>query len=146
MNLIATFDSNIVPKLYFDHKKKLVVVKIEKSPRTSMEIFGTKEGDFNFKSQETSKEKDTKLPLIHFPPQKVLPMEPKNIEYIDGNDSTHSSNDEERNGGLLAKKTMTGNDQLGVVDPHIKKLKFFSKVKYLLEVVSKNQLSQISLH
>jgi hypothetical protein len=57
-----------VPKLDFDHKKKLVVVKIEKSPKTSMEISSTIEGNFDIKFEETSKNKDTRLELIHFPP------------------------------------------------------------------------------
>jgi hypothetical protein len=80
-----------VPKLDFDHKNKLFVVKIEKSPRTSMEISGTKEGNFNFKFEETSKDKDIRLALIHFPPQKILPREVKNIEYTNGSDSVNSS-------------------------------------------------------
>ncbi len=57
-----------MPKLDFDHKKKLVVVKIEKSPKTSMEISSTIEGNFDIKFEETSKNKDTRLELIHFPP------------------------------------------------------------------------------
>jgi hypothetical protein len=57
-----------VPKLDFDHKNKLFVVKIEKSPKRGMETSNTKEGDFDFKSKETSKEKDNRLALIHFPP------------------------------------------------------------------------------
>jgi hypothetical protein len=84
LNLTATFFNNIVPKLDFDHKKKLVVVKIEKSPRTCMEISGIEESDFDFKSKKTSEDKDTRLALIRFPPQKMLPREAKNIEYIDG--------------------------------------------------------------
>ncbi len=40
-----------MPKLDFDHKNKLFVVKIEKSPKIGMEISGTKEGDFNFRSE-----------------------------------------------------------------------------------------------
>jgi hypothetical protein len=35
-----------------------------------------------------------------------------------GVNSAHSSNDEEGSGGLPTKKTVTGNDQLDVVDPH----------------------------
>jgi hypothetical protein len=57
-----------VPKLDFDHKKKLVVFKIEKSPRTNMGIFGTKKGDFDFISKKTFENKDTRLASIHFPP------------------------------------------------------------------------------
>jgi hypothetical protein len=69
----------------------------------------------------------------------MLSREAKNIEYIDGNDLVHNSNDEEGSGGILAKKTMTKNDQLDVVDPHIEKLKFCSKVKLSIrELVSKN--------
>jgi hypothetical protein len=64
LNLVATFDNNIVPKLDFNHKNKL----FEKSPKIGMEISGTKEGDFNFKFEETSEDKDTRLALIHFPP------------------------------------------------------------------------------
>jgi hypothetical protein len=129
LNLAITFDNNIVPKLDFDHKKKLIAVKIEKSPKTSMEICGTKEGDFNFKSKEKFEDKDIRLALIHFPPQKLLPKEAKNIEYTNGSDSTHSSDDEEGSGGLLAKKIVIGNDQFDAVDLHTKKLKFCSKVK-----------------
>lgn len=53
-----------MPKLDFNHKNKL----FEKSPKIGMEISGTKEGDFNFKFEETSEDKDTRLALIHFPP------------------------------------------------------------------------------
>ncbi len=93
-----------MPKLDFDHKKKLIAVKIEKSPKTSMEIFGTEEGDFNFKSEETFEDKDIRLALIHFPPRKLLPKEAKNIEYTNESDSTHSSHDEEGSGGLLQRR------------------------------------------
>ncbi len=129
LNLVATFFNNIVPKLDFDHEKKIVAVKIEKSPRTCMEISSIEEGDFDFGFEEISEDKDTRFALIHFPPQKVLPREVKNIEYIDGSDSAHSLDDEEGSDGLLAKKTMTRNDQLDVVDPHTENLKSCSKVK-----------------
>ncbi len=118
-----------MPKLDFDHEKKIVAVKIEKSPRTCMEISSIEEGDFDFGFEEISEDKDTRFALIHFPPQKVLPREVKNIEYIDGSDSAHSLDDEEGSDGLLAKKTMTRNDQLDVVDPHTENLKSCSKVK-----------------
>ncbi len=71
LNLVDTFDNNIVPKLDFDHKNKL----FEKSPKIGMKIFSTKEGDFNFRFEETFEDKDTRLALIHFPPQKMLPKE-----------------------------------------------------------------------
>jgi hypothetical protein len=58
----------------------------------------------------------------------VLPREAKNIEYTDGSDLAHSSNDEGSD-GLLVKKTMTGNDQLDAVDFHTEKLKSCSKLK-----------------
>jgi hypothetical protein len=127
-----------VPKLDFDHKKKIVAIKIEKSRKINMEIYGIEEGDFDFKYEERPKNKDTRLALIHFPLQKVLPREAKNIEHIDGSDLAYSLNDE-RSGGLPTKKTMTGNDQLDAVDPHIEKLKFCSKVKLsTIELVSKS--------
>jgi hypothetical protein len=50
-----------MPKLDFDHNKNLIAIKIEKSPKKSMEIFSIKEGDFNFRSEETSENKDTRL-------------------------------------------------------------------------------------
>ncbi len=94
-----------------------------------MEIFGTKEGDFDFKSKETYMNKDIRLELIHFPPQKVLPKGVKIFEYTNGSDSIHSSNDEKGSGGLPTKKTMIRIDQLDAMDAHTRKLKFFSKVK-----------------
>jgi hypothetical protein len=57
-----------VAKLDFDHKKKLVAIKIEKSPKISMEISSIEEGDFDFRYEETYGNKDTRLALIHFPP------------------------------------------------------------------------------
>jgi hypothetical protein len=44
----------------------------------------------------------------------MLAREVKNIEYIDGSDLVHSSDDEGSN-GLPAKKTMTRNDQFDEV-------------------------------
>jgi hypothetical protein len=52
----------------------------------------------------------------------MLPREVKNIEYIDGSDLVHSS-DDEGSDGLPAKKTMTRNDQFDEVDLHTEKLK-----------------------
>jgi hypothetical protein len=56
----------------------------------------------------------------------MLSKEVRNIEYIDGSNLTHSSEDEEGSNGLLAKKTMIRNDP---VDHDSKKLKYCSKVK-----------------
>jgi hypothetical protein len=42
LNLAIAFDNKIMLKLEFNHKKQLVVVKIEKSSNTSMEINGKK--------------------------------------------------------------------------------------------------------
>lgn len=95
-----------------------------------MEISSIEKGDFDFRFEETSEDKDIRLAWIHFPPWKMLPREVKNIEYIDGSDSTHSLDDEEGSNGLLAKKTMTRNDQLDVVDLHTEKLKSCSKLKF----------------
>jgi hypothetical protein len=128
LNLVVAFDSNIVPKLDFDHKKKLVV-KIEKSLKIGKEIFGIEKGEFDFRSKEALENKDIKLALIHFPPRKMLPKEAKNIEYIDVSDLTHSLDDDAGSGGLLAKKTVIENDQFDAVDLHTKKLKSCSKVK-----------------
>jgi hypothetical protein len=42
LNLVVAFDNKIMLKLKSNHKKQLVVVKIEKSSNTSMEINGEK--------------------------------------------------------------------------------------------------------
>jgi hypothetical protein len=71
-----------------------------------MEIRGIKEGNFDFKAKETSEDENTKLALVHFPSRGLLPRDAKNVEYIDGSDSTHSSNDEEESKGLPINKIM----------------------------------------
>ncbi len=91
-----------------------------------MEICGTKEGDFDFKVEETSKDEDTTLTLVHFASRKMLPRDVKNVEYINGSDSAHCSDDEEESKGLPVNKTMTEKVQLDDLDT---KLKFGSKVK-----------------
>jgi hypothetical protein len=116
----------IVPKLNLDKKRNKVFVKIEKSPKIGMEICGVKEGDFDFKAKETFDDEDTKLALVHFPSQEVLPRDAINVEYIDGSDSAHSLDDEKESRSLLINKTMIKNVQLDDLDT---KLKFGSKVK-----------------
>jgi hypothetical protein len=71
-----------------------------------MEIYGIKEGDFDFKAEETSEDEDTKLALVHFPSRELLLKDAKNVEYTYGSDSAHSSNDEEENKGLPINKIM----------------------------------------
>jgi hypothetical protein len=68
--LAATFDNKVVPTLDLDHKKALVVhVEVEKLPTLSMEIYGTKEVDFEFdKAESSSKDEGTMLGLVHYPP------------------------------------------------------------------------------
>jgi hypothetical protein len=68
--LVAAFDSKVVLTFDLDHKKALVVhVKVEKLPTLSMEIYGTKEVDFDFdKSESSSKDEGTMLALVHYPP------------------------------------------------------------------------------
>ncbi len=66
-----------MPKLDLDQKRNKVSVKIEKSPKIGMEIYGAEEGDFDFKIEETSKDEDTKLALVHNPSQEVLPRDVK---------------------------------------------------------------------
>jgi hypothetical protein len=56
----------------------------------------------------------------------VLPRDVKIVEYTNGSDSTHGSNDEEENKGLPINKTMTKKVQLDDLDT---KLKFGPKVK-----------------
>jgi hypothetical protein len=53
LNLAIAFDNKIMLKLEFNHKKQLVVVKIEKSSNTSMEINGKKKVNFDFKIEPT---------------------------------------------------------------------------------------------
>jgi hypothetical protein len=67
---LATFDNKIMPMLEKnDHKKKLVVVKIEKSYSSSMEIYRKKEVDFDFKAYSFSfEDEDIRLVLVHFSP------------------------------------------------------------------------------
>ncbi len=60
-----------MPKLDFDHKNKL----LEKSLKIGMKISSIKEGDLNFRFEETCEDKDSRLALIHFPSQKMLPRE-----------------------------------------------------------------------
>jgi hypothetical protein len=91
-----------------------------------MEICGIKEGDFDFKAKKTSDDEDTKLALVHFPSQEVLPRDAINVEYTNGSDSAHSLNDEKESKSLLINKTMIKIVQLDDLDT---KLKFGSKVK-----------------
>ncbi len=93
LDLVAAFDSKVVLTFDLDHKKALVVhVKVEKLPTLSMEIYGTKEVDFDFdKSESSSKDEGTMLALVHYPPWPLLKREAKNVEFTDGSsDSTHS--------------------------------------------------------
>jgi hypothetical protein len=91
-----------------------------------MEICDTQKGDFDFKAKERYEDEDTKFALVHFSSWEVLPRDVKNVEYIDGSDSTHSSNDEKESKGLPTNKTMTEKVQLDDLDT---KLKFGPKVK-----------------
>lgn len=102
-----------------DHKKKLVVVKIEKSYSSSMEIYRKKEVDFDFKAYSFSfEDEDIRLVLVHFSPWAVLPRDANNIEYTY---SSYSYNVEEDNVGQFGNK-MVGKIQLHVLDNHIQKL------------------------
>ncbi len=75
----------------------------KKSLKTSIEIYGTKEGDFNFKAEETFDDENTKHAWAHFPSLELLPRDAKNIEYSYGSDSICSSNDEEESSLLINK-------------------------------------------
>jgi hypothetical protein len=56
----------------------------------------------------------------------MLPRDVKNVEYTNGSDLAHNSNDEEESKGLPINKTMTKKVQLDDLDT---KLKFGPKVK-----------------
>ncbi len=103
-----------------------------------MEISRSKEADFDFKGEvDISKDEDTRLGLIDFPPQLVLPMEAKNIKYTNGSESNHSPNDESTNATMDLKQTRN-QFQFGVsINVPIDKLDFSSKVALSIKGVSK---------
>jgi hypothetical protein len=90
LSLVVAFDNKIMPKLDFDQKRNKVSIKIQKSPKTNMELCGIKKGDFDFKVEKTFEDEDTKLTLVHFPSWELLPRHVKNVEYTYGSDSTCS--------------------------------------------------------
>jgi hypothetical protein len=61
-----------------------------------MEIYGTKEANLDFnKVESSSKDKNTKLALVHYSLQPLLEKAAKNVGFAYGSsDSNHNSNDE----------------------------------------------------
>jgi hypothetical protein len=104
-----------------------------------MEIYGSKKADYDFKGEiDISKDENTKLGLIDFPLQLVLPMEVKNIKYTDGNESNHSPDNENANATMDLKQT-NNQFQFGVsIYVPTNKLDFSSKVALSIRGVFKD--------
>ncbi len=86
LNLDATFDTNVVPTFQVDHKKTLVVVKVEKlAKQLNMEICMIKGVDFDFDEGDSSSEfGDIRFAFVHHPIRVILPREAQNVDFIDG--------------------------------------------------------------
>jgi hypothetical protein len=128
LELSYYFDSKIMPKLELDHKKQLVVVKIEKSSNMNMEISGKEKADFGFKIESSSSESEgIRLALVHFL-QVMLQREAKNVEFTYGSDSIHSFHDEKGTNDPSIHKKMIKKAISDELDTHIEKINSSSKV------------------
>jgi hypothetical protein len=110
-----------------------------------MEISRSKEANFDFKGEvDISKDEDTRLGLIDFPLQLVLPMEAKNIKYTDGSESNHTLDDESTNATMDLKQTKNQFQFCVLINIPTNKLDFSSKVELFIGGVFKE--SKVSIY